>query len=122
MLATLRVERRPGVFVYVVSPVPSSALLAAAHAMVREGDRTGLVLPLDVATRAGLSCELEMAWLSLTVHSSLEAVGLTAAVATALADEGIPCNVLAGYAHDHFLVPVAHVEAALEALGRIPSA
>ena len=39
------------------------------------------------------------------MHSALEAVGLTAAVATALAAAGIPANVLAGYSHDHLLVP-----------------
>ena len=46
------------------------------------------------------------AWLTLEVRSALDAVGSTAAVAAALAAENIPCNVLAGYHHDHLLVPI----------------
>ena len=46
-------------------------------------------------------------------------MGLTAAVATALAAEAIPCNVLAGYHHDHLLVPVDRVDAAVACLARL---
>ncbi len=55
-------------------------------------------------------------WLTLTVESSLEAVGLTAAFAAALAERGIPANVLAGLRHDHVLVPVDRAEDAVAAL------
>lgn len=116
MLATLRVERRAGVFAFVAVEVPTPALLAAAHAMVTEGETTTLVLPVAAANRAGLQVDLEMAWLSLTVHSSLEAVGLTAAFAKKLGEVGIPCNVLAGYHHDHILVPVDRAQDAIYAL------
>ena len=57
-----------------------------------------------------------MAWLSLTVQSSLEAVGLTAAFSKVLGDAGIPCNVLAGYHHDHLLVPIDRVDDAIAVL------
>ncbi len=50
------------------------------------------------------------------MHSSLEAVGLTAAVSAALTEAKISCNVLAGFHHDHLLVPVADAERALEVL------
>jgi hypothetical protein len=50
------------------------------------------------------------------VHSSLEAVGLTAAFATALSREGISCNVLAGHHHDHILVATADAERAMDVL------
>lgn len=116
MLATLRVERRPGVFAYVAVRVPTPGLLAAAHGMVTEGELTTLVLPVEAAERAGLPVDLELAWLSLTVQSSLEAVGLTAAFAATLGKVGIPCNVLAGYHHDHILVPVDRADDAIKAL------
>ena len=56
------------------------------------------------------------AWLTLTVHSSLAAVGLTAAFAAALASGAIPANVLAGLRHDHLLVPVDRADDAIAAL------
>jgi hypothetical protein len=116
MLATLDVERRPGIFTYVAVEVPTPGLLAAAHGMVKEGTLTTLVLPVESARRAGLPVVVEMAWLSLTVQSSLEAVGLTAAFSRLLADDDISCNVLAGYHHDHLLVPIERVDDAIAAL------
>ena len=53
------------------------------------------------------------------MHSSLEAVGLTAAFATALAREGISCNVLAGRHHDHLLVAAVDADRAVQALRRL---
>jgi len=116
MLATLRVERRPGVFTYAAVRAPAPELLAAAHGVVTEGDLTTLVLPVEAAERASLPVELEMAWLSLTVQSSLEAVGLTAAFSATLGKAGIPCNVLAGFHHDHILVPVDRAQQAIDVL------
>jgi uncharacterized protein len=116
MLATLDVERRPGVFTFVAVAVPTPGLLAAAHAMVTEGNLTTIVLPVDAARRAGLDVVIEMAWLTLSVQSSLEAVGLTAAFSARLAERDISCNVLAGYHHDHILVPVDRVQDAIDAL------
>ena len=60
-----------------------------------------------------------MTWITLDVHSSLEAVGLTAAVSAALAEENISCNVVAAYYHDHLFVPVADAERAMETLMRL---
>ena len=116
MLATLAVQRRPGVYTYVAVNVPTPGLLAAADAMVVEGELTTLVVPIEAAARAGLPVTVEMAWLTLTVQSSLEAVGLTAAFSAALGKRDIPCNVLAGYHHDHILVPVERVDDAIDAL------
>ncbi len=118
MLDSLDVERRPGTFTFVALEAPTPELLAAAHATVDEGDTTTLVLPVEDARRCGLDVVVEMVWLSLTVQSSLEAVGLTAAFATILGDEGISCNVLAGYHHDHILVPIDRADDAVVALTR----
>ena len=116
MLDSLDVERRPGTFTFVAVEVPTPGLLAAAHGMVKEGELTTLVLPVESARRAGLPVVVEMAWLSLTVQSSLEAIGLTAAFSKILGDENISCNVLAGYHHDHILVPVERATDAIAAL------
>jgi hypothetical protein len=116
MLATLAVERRPGVFTYLSVTAVSSELLADAHAVVTEGAETTIVLPVESAQRHGHRMDVRLAWLTLTVQSSLEAVGLTAHVSARLASEGIACNVLAGYHHDHLLVPVGRVDDAVQAL------
>ena len=57
-----------------------------------------------------------MAKITLQVYSDLEGVGLTAAVATALGEEGIPCNVVAALHHDHLFVPETQGAAALRCL------
>jgi hypothetical protein len=63
-----------------------------------------------------------MACLTLTVHSALDGVGLTAAVASALADEGIPCNMVAAFHHDHVFVPEERAEEALAILRALAQA
>ncbi len=116
MLAKLAVERRPGVFTYIAVEVPTPGLLAAAHAVVKEGELTTIVLPVEAAERSGQPVAVRLAWLTLTVYSSLEAIGLTAAVSARLTERDISCNVLAGYHHDHLLVPVERVDDAVDAL------
>jgi hypothetical protein len=54
--------------------------------------------------------------ITLNVHSSLEAIGLTAAVAGRLALHGISANVVAAYYHDHIFVPTADAERAVVVL------
>jgi hypothetical protein len=112
LLANLAVERRPGVFTMVEAVDPSPGLVDRAAAVVDEKQSTTLVLTVDDAAAGGFEIVIELAWLTLTVRSSLEAVGLTAHVSALLADEGIACNVLAGFRHDHLLVPLARADEA----------
>lgn len=103
-----------GEFVFVSLPSPSDELPALA--MVHENDSTTYVVRRADATERGLEHDFVAAWITLRVHSALDAVGLTAAVSTALADAGISCNVLAGRLHDHLLVPVERAAEALAVL------
>ncbi|MEL7199646.1 MAG: ACT domain-containing protein [Pseudomonadota bacterium] len=57
--------------------------------------------------------------ITLQVHSDLEGVGLTAAVATGLAAEGVACNVIAGFHHDHIFVPWERRDDAMAILQKI---
>lgn len=75
-----------------------------------------LVVPLSRALEAGLECEAAYSGITLGVHSSLDAVGLTAAFSRALADCGISANVIAGYYHDHLFVRSEHAQRAIAAL------
>lgn len=116
MLATLTVSRRPGVFTMVETDDPSEALVERAHARIDEEESTTFVVEVAEAVAAGFDVPIELAWLTLAVHSSLEAVGLTAHVSSVLADHAIACNVLAGFRHDHLLVPA---DRALEAIAAL---
>lgn len=114
LLADLSPALRPTPVVYAVADeVPPGT---AVFATVREREGLTLVLDQDEAERAGLAYDHVAAMITLTVHSSLEAVGLTAAVSRVLAAAGISCNVIAGAHHDHLLVPWDRREDALAAL------
>lgn len=94
-------------------PVPFAPL-----ATVAEAEGLTFVAPLAEMQAAGLASE-PWARISLTVHSDLAAVGLTAAFAAALAAKAIGCNVIAGFHHDHIFVQWdrrADAMAALKAL------
>jgi hypothetical protein len=81
-----------------------------------ESEGLTLVLEKAKAQKAGLKFEGTFNQITLTVHSSLEAVGLTAAVSTKLASKGISANVIAAFYHDHIFVQSAKAESALLAL------
>jgi hypothetical protein len=82
----------------------------------REKEARTVILPRSRADALGLSYSFVSAWITLNVHSALEAVGLTAAVSQALSQAGISCNVVAGYHHDHLFVPARGARRALEML------
>jgi hypothetical protein len=111
LLHDLDVERREGIYTFVSGEWP--VLAPEAHAVVIEPEGKSYVVTVDDARRAGALVEFEGAWLTLTVHSALDAVGLTAAVSGVLADAGIACNMLAGFHHDHLLVPVDRADEAI---------
>jgi hypothetical protein len=116
ILRRLDVERREATYVVVTRTAPDAALDAAAAARIGEREGISYVVPEAVARAQGDSPDFIAAWLSLRVHSALHAVGVTAAVAGVLAARGIACNVLAGFHHDHLLVPVARGDDAIAAI------
>jgi len=124
MLAGLRVLGRPGRYVFVtIGPGDEGAdaakLGGGIEALIAEAEGVTAVATVERARAEGWTFDFEAAWLTLEVHSALEAVGLTAAVSAALTAEGIACNVVAGFHHDHLLVPAdraADAIACLEAL------
>jgi hypothetical protein len=78
-----------------------------------------LIFPRNQADNFGLAYSTVLKMITLNVHSSLEAVGLTAAVANYLAEKGISANVVAAYFHDHIFVPAASAGLAIEALEQL---
>jgi hypothetical protein len=85
-------------------------LPAGVFALVQEEEGMTLIAPFP---------DGEWARISLAVHSSLSAVGLTAAIARALADRQLPANIVAGYHHDHVFVPWERRDEAIAALAEL---
>jgi uncharacterized protein len=90
------------------APVPAGAIM-----LFREDEGLTVVVELDVETAIA---ETHWAQITLRIHSSLEAVGMMAAIAATLAARGIPCNAVSAYYHDHIFVPWAQRDAAIAAL------
>lgn len=85
-------------------------------ATFREKEGLTLVLAEGAALHAQLDFDCVFSLITLSVHSSLEAVGLTAAFATKLGSYGISANVIAGYYHDHIFVQKDKADEAMSAL------
>ena len=90
-----------------------------AVAVIVEDEPTTRVVEQTVADANSLAYSFVAAWITCTVESDLEAIGMTAAISRALADAGIACNVLAGSRHDHLLVPWDRRDDALAVLSAL---
>lgn len=105
---------------YIFTTLPadklSSTLVSVAKGMFQEREGTTLILPVTAAKQANLQFEGYYRCITCEVHSSLDAVGMTAAMSTALGNAGISANVVAAYYHDHIFVPAEKVDVALDVL------
>lgn len=121
LLREMRPVLQPEEFCFCTHPGGDLAACLALDplGLFREAEGWSLILSRETAERAGLACSAPLRLITLCVHSSLEAVGLTAAVAARLAQEGISANVVAAYHHDHVFVPAARANDALAALGSL---
>lgn len=115
MLAGMEPVVQPGLWVFCIlaagSPLPPEALASFV-----EAEGLSAILPIEVAARIGADTAPAMRQITLTVHSALDGVGLTAGVAAALAEQAIPCNMVAAFHHDHVFVPEALAPQAMAAL------
>ena len=106
---------------YVFCTLPDNRIPPGCEVIGSFREQEGLTLILErrQAEQAGLTFDYVAAWITLNVHSALEAVGLTAAFASALGKAGISCNVIAGYYHDHLFVGRADAERAVKVLQQL---
>lgn len=116
LLRSMSPQLNDGDFVF--CSVTDTAVLNEVEVLGSFREREGLTVILErhQAQTLGLSFEYIAAWITLTVHSSLAAVGLTAVFSTALGQAGISCNVIAGYYHDHLFVAKDDAQKALAVL------
>ena len=118
LLAQMHPSLEPGEFVF--CSVGHSALTdwlqVEPLGIFREAEGLSLIVRRNRADAANLQYPCTFRLITLTVHSSLEAVGLTAAISECLAKQGISANVVAAYHHDHIFVPTHRAEDAMNAL------
>lgn len=119
LLKNMEPSLQTGRFVFCTLPTGSLPADVQIIASFREVEGLTVVVEQDSADQQGWTYEGAMAWITLRVYSALEAVGLTAAVAAALAKEEISCNVIAAYYHDHLFVPIEQGQAALATLQQL---
>lgn len=112
MIAQMQPDLRPGGFVFrsFANPDDAAPFLSQALASFRETEGLSLILPDDGTGSEVMRC------ITLQVHSALDGIGLTAAVADALTGAEIPCNMVAAFHHDHVFVPVALADRAVDVL------
>jgi hypothetical protein len=102
----------PGCYLFhtTVDPAEARHLRPDALAVFEEDEGTSLILPAPDDHPGA------MRRITLMVHSSLDGVGLTAAVSGASAAQGIACNMVAAFHHDHVFVPASQAQDAMAVL------
>ncbi|MCV2871311.1 ACT domain-containing protein [Defluviimonas sp. WL0050] len=118
MIGNMAPVLRDGEYVFISTPDDElgQSLAPNAVATYREDEGMSLILPESIAQGAGFDAANPMRCITLKVYSALDDVGLTAAVAGALAGQGIPCNMVAAYHHDHVFVPSDRADEAMQIL------
>ncbi len=118
LLTSMEPSLREGEFAFLTFPGQVYGAQPQLNPVASFAEREGLtlVVPVERAEAAQIDFDGAYRMISLNVHSSLSAVGLTAAVAVALTEKGISANVVAAYYHDHIFVPANRAEQALAAL------
>ncbi|AET90913.1 hypothetical protein BYI23_B003060 [Burkholderia sp. YI23] len=116
LIASMEPELQPGVYVFASLPHDAAVSGAGIVATFREREGLTVVMEEEAAKAAGIAPLFRAAWIALTVHSDLNAVGLTATFARALGEANISCNVIAAAYHDHIFVPVDDAARAMDAL------
>ncbi|MFG2990395.1 ACT domain-containing protein [Streptomyces sp. NPDC048257] len=116
LLSGMRPELNEGRYVFCTVEGDTVPAGTTPVATVREPEGLTLVLRREEADAAGLAYDYTAGWITLRIHSALDAVGLTAAFAAELGAHGLSCNVIAGYHHDHLFVAVDRAEEAMAVL------
>ena len=116
LLQSMKPKLNEGEFVFCVVESHQAASTHNPLCMFQEIEGTTVIISRQQADYAALPYSIVCSWITLTVHSSLEAVGLTAAVSKALTEANISCNVVAAYYHDHIFVAAQDAKKAMNVL------
>jgi len=117
-IASLSPVLQPGTFVFcsVLHNADAGDAMSVAVGSFIEDEGLSLILPRTEAVRLGLIFDMTVRQITLMVYSQLDGVGLSATVSSALAEKGIPANIVAATQHDHIFVPSRKADKAMEVL------
>ena len=119
ILKTLSPELNPGEYIFHSTKDPSQFDAKDIVGLFKEKEGVTVIVSRELADRKKIPYKFIASWITLNVHSSLDAVGLTSAFSTALAKENISANVMAGYYHDHIFVAKEDADKAMMALRQL---
>ena len=122
LLKTMHPTLNDGDYVFCLMPAAQIIDPSLIIGSFKEKEGLTVILDKNIADSLHLKYSYIAAWITLTVHSSLEAVGLTAAFSNALAKAGISCNVVAAYYHDHIFVAKQDAKKAMQVLKKLSRA
>lgn len=116
LLKSMKPKLNVGEFVFCKTEHLDQLNLSQIIMTFKEEESTTIIAKKEIADQLKLDYSFVASWITLTVHSSLEAVGLTAAFSKALSENDISCNVVAAYYHDHIFVDKKHTEKSMDIL------
>ncbi len=116
LIKNMKPELNKGEYVFITVNDITAVEVNTAVLFFKEKEAYTFVIEKKIADENNFSYEYVASWITLSIHSSLEAVGLTAAFSKALTDAGISCNVVAAYYHDHIFVNVKDAAKAIKVL------
>ncbi len=121
LLKTMKPKLNMGEFVFCSAKNLSTVDINEALLIFKEEEAITIIIKKETADKLKLDYSFISSWITLTVHSSLEAVGLTAAFSKALSENNISCNVVAAFYHDHIFVDIKDAEKAMRVLTKLSS-
>nr|WP_321225502.1 ACT domain-containing protein [uncultured Psychroserpens sp.] len=116
LLKSMKPKHNLGEYVFCKTENLDQINLSQIIMTFKEEESITIIAKKEVADQLNLDYSFIASWITLTVHSSLEAVGLTAAFSNALSENGISCNVVAAYYHDHIFVDIKDTAKAMKVL------
>jgi hypothetical protein len=108
-----------GLFVFVTVPADHTPLGARPRMVFQEAEGTTYILLQSEAETLALPFEFPCRMITLNIHSSLEAVGFMARIATELAKHDMGVNPVSGFFHDHLFVPDGREQDAMRVLAQM---